>query len=307
MKTLARAFRSKGNRCREHSRSMGKQGSPGFSGTHSMFSTVTVLSVMAALSGCSPRVDIAKDRAAVEEDSGGSVGSGGATSPGDQEAGSGGAMSPGTGGAVSEGSGGATNDVTGSGGATPGGGESGGAASGGARSSSAGAAGHGTPPGADAPDHVITVADGGVVGTQEFTCPSSCTVTELRAHGKGLTDPYVVTPGQEALTCFAYHVAPDGSSLNVRALTLMLENTLVTHHAEVLRWPGVVSTEDGFPCPQTGDVLARWIPGGQGTFVFPGAGAPLGASDVVLEMHYVNTSNNVQGDRGGFKMCACPP
>jgi hypothetical protein len=307
VKTVARAFRSKGDACREHSRGMGKQGSPGSSGTHSMLSTVSVLSAMAALSSCSPRVDIAKDRAAVEQGSGGSVGSGGATAPGEEEDGSGGATSPGTGGAVSEGSGGAGNDVTGSGGIAPGGGESGGAASGGARSSSAGAAGQGPPPGADAPDHGIIVADGGVVGTQEFTCPSSCTVTELRAHGKGLTDPYVVTPGTEALTCFAYHVATDGSSMNVRVLTLMLENTLVTHHAEVLRWPGVVPTESPFPCPQTGDILARWIPGGEGTFVFPGAGAPLGAGDVVLAMHYVNTSNSVQGDRGGFKMCACPP
>lgn len=303
MKTLARAFRSKGDECHEHSRGMGKQGSPGSSGTHSMFSTVTFLSAMAALSGCSPRVDVAKDRLPAEEASGGS---GGAASPGEEEQGSGGVTSPGTGGAVSEGSGGAADAVTGSGGVAPGGGESGGAASGGAQSSSAGAAGHGTPPGADAPDHVITVADAGVVGTQEFTCPSSCTVTELRAHGKELTDPYLVMPGTESYTCFGYHVATDGSSLNVRALTLMLENTLVIHHTQVLRWPGVVPTGNAFPCPRTGDVLAQWAPGGQGTFVFPGAGEPL-AGDVVLVMHYLNTSNSVQGDRGGFRMCACPP
>jgi hypothetical protein len=270
-----------------------------------VLSTVAVLSALATLAGCSPRVDVAKDRAAAEEV--GSGGSGGAISEGEGGNASGGATTSGTGGAVAEESGGAPTDDTGSGGATPGGGESGGAASGGAASGSAGAAGHGPPPGADDPEHVITLGDAGVVGTQEFTCPSSCTVTELRAHGHGMTDPYLVAPGTEKLTCFAYHVATDASSPNVRALTLMIDNQRVLHHSQVRRWPTVVSTTDGFPCPATGDILAQWVPGAPGTFLFPGSGAPLGAGDVVLEVHYVNANNVVEGDRGGFRMCACPP
>ena len=264
---------------------MGKQDSSVRRGISTAAASLAAVAI--TVTGCSSRVEVAKDRATAEQDVNDSASS------------AGGAAATGSGGAAPEApeaSGGAAEESgvapSGAGGYV---GEATGGINGESAASTGGAASHVTPKPEDA-------------GAPEgpFTCPSTCEVLPLRSHGESLSDAFSIKPGYEIRTCLAFHVETEAPA-DLTALTFVLDNEHVMHHSIVRRWSAPLTTGDTVQCPPEGAglIIAQWIPGGLPTFMMPG-GTPLGTGDFVLEMHYVNTNNVVERDRTGFDLCACP-
>jgi hypothetical protein len=261
---------------------MGKQDSSVRRGISAAAASLAAVAI--AVTGCSSRADVAKDRAAAEQD------------VADSESSTGGAAATGSGGATPEASGGAAEE---SGGAPSGAGGYVGEAAGGVNGESAASTG-------GAASHVAPKPEDAGAPERPFTCPSTCDVLPLRSHGESLAEPFSIQPGYEIRTCLAFHVET-GSQANLTALTFVLDNERVMHHAIVRRWSAPLTTGDTVTCPPEGAglIIAQWEPGAGPTFMMPG-GTPLGAGDFVLEMHYVNTNSLVERDRTGFDLCACP-
>jgi len=185
-----------------------------------------------------------------------------------------------------------------------GGSAEGGASSGGsADQNTAGAAANGGDPGSGG---APAAQDAGLLGppADPSFCASSCKTFDLRATGPAPVVGDSLPPGDEATTCYGFHLN-ESTDTHGTAIAPLLDNDVVVHDFQFYKVTDSQVGASPTTCASApdGTLLFDWEPG---TVATPES-FELPPGDFVLRVHRVNTTDRDQRDSSGVRICACAP
>jgi hypothetical protein len=185
------------------------------------------------------------------------------------------------------------HEVPGTGGGTSEGGSS---ASNGGATSVGGATDTGGAPTADSGTSTPVV-------DPSFCSDANCKTYDLRSSG----DPVFGTalpPGDESTDCYGFHLN-EATYTHVSAIAPLIVNEVELHDMKFYQASDSQVGAIPVVCndPVNGTLVYTWE---------PGAGASpesfeLPPGDLILQVHCINTSDHVQRDSSGVRLCACTP